>query len=255
MRHSRATSANRIPWADYDQDYRKALEEETFREWREVGSRGKASNIRLLCDDLPRGAVLEVGCGTGVVARQLQADGFSKRYVVTDLSPVALADARRACGDSIGGAVAADARSIPFRSKAFDLAILSHVLEHLDLPEIAAREAGRIAARVLIEVPIENVLSNFIRHHLLRQPQIPNPAGHVQFWSHRSIRVFIERQCGLRILRSHIDLIRPEVDLWGKKGVWLVRARFKGFLKRVLPTSLYRRLLTTHITLLCQENP
>jgi len=51
--------------------------------------------------------------------------------------------------------VKANAEDLPFKDKEFDVAILGEILEHVKDPELALREAMRVAKRVLITVPLE----------------------------------------------------------------------------------------------------
>jgi SAM-dependent methyltransferase/uncharacterized protein YbaR (Trm112 family) len=51
--------------------------------------------------------------------------------------------------------VAADIERLPFRDKAFDYAIASHVLEHTSDPLRAAAELSRVARRGYVEMPSE----------------------------------------------------------------------------------------------------
>ena len=56
---------------------------------------------------------------------------------------------------SVENFVKADAQDLPFKDKEFDVAILGEVLEHIEDPELAIREAIRVANRVIITVPLE----------------------------------------------------------------------------------------------------
>jgi hypothetical protein len=111
-----------------------------------------------------------------------------------------------------------------------------------------------VAHNVIVEVPIENVLINRVRHTVLRRPQIPNAAGHVQFWSPASIREFLEAACHLRIVDTHLDLIRPEAEFWGRKRLGLGKAFVKTALKRTIPAQAFKWLFTTHFTCLCRKS-
>lgn len=89
--------------------------------------------------------VLEVGCGTGVVMRQLST--FPAVTVVTgvDLSPVFLAKARELAADLPHlRFVEADGRALPFAEQSFDVVVFHTTLCHLPEPERALAEAFRV---------------------------------------------------------------------------------------------------------------
>ena len=48
-----------------------------------------------------------------------------------------------------------DGSPIPFRDQTFNLAVLNHVVEHLESPRELIREAAQVAEKVFIEVPLE----------------------------------------------------------------------------------------------------
>ncbi len=142
---------------------------------------------------------------------------------------------------------------LPFRDDAFGVAVLSHVVEHLDDPVSALREASRIARFVVVEVPTERVFSNFIRRKILGRPY-PSVAGagHVQFWSPSSITNFLEQEAGLEILNRHLDRIDDDIDSGNGNG-GSATLFVKKVLKGALPGSIYSRLLTTHAAFLCRR--
>lgn len=102
-----------------------------------------------------RARVLDVGCGTGLLARQL---GHA-RVTGVDVSPGMLAIARRWLQP-----VEADARALPFRDASFDLAfaVTSLLLEERELPRALLElrrvvvPGGRAAITLLSdEAPVE----------------------------------------------------------------------------------------------------
>ncbi len=241
-------------WSDYEAVYSTALRDEAFLAWREAGARQKALNIALVCRAIKVESVIEIGCGTGAVLRFLHSMDFAKSYNCIDVAPSAVQFVQKTCRDFIQSAHVGSASALPFPDAVFDLAILSHVVEHLHDPVVAIREASRIARYVVVEVPIEKMASNAIRTRILRRPYASIAgAGHVQFWSPKSIEVFLVNHCGLEILEHRRDLVSKDTEFYGKKGVSLVKPFFKEILKSALPGSLYSRLLTTHITFLCRK--
>ncbi len=96
--------------------------------------------------ELPDSAqILEVGSGTGAVARRLARLAQADRVVGVDLSPVFLAKARE-LADGIDNLSfeEGDGRSLPFDDSSFDLVVLHTLLCHVPEPEIAVREALRV---------------------------------------------------------------------------------------------------------------
>jgi SAM-dependent methyltransferase len=97
--------------------------------------------------------VLDIGCGEGAMAAEL-LNGFSGPYRGFELSSSAIDAAR---GRGINGARfdLFDGDVLPCADRSFDLAVLSHVVEHLEHPRVLLKEAKRVAKWVLVEVPLE----------------------------------------------------------------------------------------------------
>ncbi len=93
-------------------------------------------------DPLPGRRVLDIGCGTGVLARSLSARGA---YVVgVDPNEQALAVAREAV--PTGEFYPAGAQALPFADSSFDGAVFLNSLHHVPEPDMhaALREAARV---------------------------------------------------------------------------------------------------------------
>jgi SAM-dependent methyltransferase len=241
-------------WQDYEATYRDALQDSAFLAWRELGARRKAQNIMRVCREIDTNSLIEIGCGTGAVLRMLHAMNFAREYSCIDLSWSAVKFTLNSCHAYIRHAAVGRADALPFRNGAFSVAVLSHVIEHLDDPVSALREASRIARFVVVEVPTERVLSNFMRTKILRRPY-PSiaGAGHVQFWSPSSIADFLKQEAGLEVLNRHLDVLSDDADCAGKNGNG-AKSLVKRTLRTGLPNSIYSRLLTTHAAFLCRAS-
>ena len=131
-------------------------------EWRRLGAIDKARNVLSLCGSYDFANVVEIGAGDGAILEQLSRHGFAHSYTALEISKSAV-DAIR--DRNIGGlkeAVLFDGYSIPFEDGAFDLAILSHVIEHVEHPRLLLQEVTRIVrankGAVFVEVPTELTL-------------------------------------------------------------------------------------------------
>jgi SAM-dependent methyltransferase len=141
----------------YEAGYTKddAAEAERLGRWRELGARSKAAHVRALCAQTglkPR-SLVEIGCGDGALLAQLRGlaevvDGFELSAPAAELARRAVPEARRI--------EAYDGSEVPAEDDSYDLAILSHVLEHVPVPGPLLAEAARVADEVLVEVPLED---------------------------------------------------------------------------------------------------
>jgi len=100
--------------------------------------------------DLPRAAaVLDLGCGTGVVARAIAArDGFAGTVTGVDQSPAFVAAAERlaageGAGDRVGFAVG-DAHELDLPAASFDVAVAHTLVSHVRDPLAVLAEAARV---------------------------------------------------------------------------------------------------------------
>lgn len=89
--------------------------------------------------------ILEVGVGTGRVAKPLAEGGFD--VVGADLSGAML---RKAWDKGLHRLVRADAAHLPFAADAFDAALMTHVLHVFEDPAAVLREASRVASRRVV---------------------------------------------------------------------------------------------------------
>ena len=100
--------------------------------------------------DLPRAAfVLDLGCGTGVVARALAArEGFAGRVTGVDQSPAFIAAARRLAADEgVGDRVefaVGDAHELDLADASFDAVVAHTLVSHVRDPRAVLAQAARV---------------------------------------------------------------------------------------------------------------
>jgi ubiquinone/menaquinone biosynthesis C-methylase UbiE len=96
-------------------------------------------------DPAPGTRVVELGCGTGAIARMIAAWPGVAEVVGTDPSPILIQRARQlsAAADNISFQEA-DGRQLPVADSSFDVAVLHRVLSHAPSPHQLLAEALRV---------------------------------------------------------------------------------------------------------------
>ena len=100
--------------------------------------------------------MVEIGCGEGALLAELARAWPRRRFDGFELSAPAIEIARSRGIPRAGRLEAYDGAHVPAADGAYELAVLSHVLEHVPDPLPLLREAARVARRVLVEVPLED---------------------------------------------------------------------------------------------------
>ncbi|MEA2457833.1 MAG: hypothetical protein QOC95_805 [Thermoleophilaceae bacterium] len=139
----------------YDSAYARGGERHAA--WRELGARGKADHIVELCErlSLATGSVAEVGCGDGALLAELSRRGVGAALAGFEISEAALELARSRAVPRVEQLIAFDGLRLPVADRAFDLGVLSHVLQHVPEPLPLLREVARACSGVIVEVPLE----------------------------------------------------------------------------------------------------
>ena len=175
-------------------------EAERMGRWRALGARSKAGHVVRLCAqaELRPGSLAEIGCGDGALLAELAARWPAAALDGFELSPPA-ADIARARGVARKVEVF-DGLEVPVEDGAYDLALLSHVLEHVPEPMTLLREAARVAPAVLVEVPLEDNRSARRDEKRAEAARI----GHVQFFKRADVLALL-RVAGLRVAAELSD--------------------------------------------------
>jgi SAM-dependent methyltransferase len=225
--------------------------------WRETGGTIKARNVVEIVGALPVRTVLDIGSGTGAVLANLAKLGFGEQYWAVDIAEQAISLVRQR--QDIPGLAEArtfDGSHLPYQDGQFDLAILSHVVEHLEDPQPLVREAARVARYLAIEVPLEDNLYTHLKVDWFGS-RYREEIGHIQWFNWSAFRSVLEQHCGLDVIRMQMVYLPDEMYYLRKRGVALgLTFAFLGIRKalRMLPDRLYTRLLTDHCIALARRS-
>jgi ubiquinone/menaquinone biosynthesis C-methylase UbiE len=118
--------------------------------WYALMAGDKAANIELICKDVPHDSIVDIGAGDGAVLHRLQESGFASKLYAVEISTSGLEAIRSKSWTQLVEAKLFDGYTVPYPDNAFDLAVLSHVIEHVEHPRMLLREAGRVARHVYV---------------------------------------------------------------------------------------------------------
>jgi SAM-dependent methyltransferase len=221
-----------------------------YGRWRALGAVAKADHVQELCgrSGLSPASTLEVGCGDGALLCELRARGFGGRLEGVEIAraAVAIAASRR----EIDAVRLYDGARLPAPGGAYDLGILSHVLEHVPDPSALLAEVARACAAVVVEVPLERNLS---ARRASRRAHA-QAVGHLQRLDRAAARAIVAR-AGLRVAGELEDpLGRAAQTFFAERPL----ARARGSLRWATRAALHRtapgparRLFTVHYACLC----
>lgn len=147
--------------------------------------------------------ILDIGCGEGVVIRQLLAI-WNKRQVNiygTDLQVEAFQVIQQITTE--GNYFVSNIYHPPLQPHYYDLVICMEVLEHLDNPEIALQKIEKLTKKYcLLSVPHEPLwrMANMIRGRYLSD--LGNTPRHVNHWSRKGFIEFVGNHFQIETIRS-----------------------------------------------------
>jgi SAM-dependent methyltransferase len=242
----------------YDHAYsHEPADAAVYARWRALGAVGKADHVIALCerarvcDSRPDGHpinTLEVGCGDGALLCELHRRGFGGALSGVEITEAAVAIARER--EQIDTVDLYDGLHLPAADDAYDLGILSHVLEHVPDPAALLREVARACRAVVVEVPLE---ANWSARRAVKREHAAE-VGHLQRLDRYAARAIVAR-AGLTIAAELEDPLPLEVHRFFAAGA---RARAAATAKwglragvhRLAP-ALARRAFTVHYACLC----
>ena len=104
--------------------------------YRERITRSKFDLLSSAIDLRPELKLLDIGCDAGVLLRMFESLGLECYGIDVSADAVARAKHRRVLRASVN--------ALPFRDSRFDICISSHLIEHLERPEVLVRGAAAV---------------------------------------------------------------------------------------------------------------
>lgn len=215
-------------------------------EWRRRGAIDKVANIVRLCSTFAHQEILEIGSGEGAILARMSELGFGTSLYGLEVSRSAVDATQKRQIPRLVECRVFEGYSIPYADSRFDVAILSHVVEHLEHPRQLLYEAARVAKLVFVEVPLEDTVR-------LTRDYIFDPVGHINFYSPKTIRRLIQT-CELDVISQQIT---NSSRLVYQYRLGSVRGAATYLLKESLlhiSEALATRLLTYNCSLLCAKS-
>jgi hypothetical protein len=212
--------------------------------WRDLGAVGKTENIERLCRRVAHQTVLEVGAGDGALLQRLSQVEFGERLFGVEISASGVARVEKRKIPRLVECRLFDGYQVPYPDGAFDIAILSHVVEHVEHPRQLIHDVARVAKHVFVEVPLEDTLR-------LRGNFVFDRVGHINYYSPVTIRRLLQ-SCGLTVLDERVTNSPKATYVYAKGRAGLFDYYLKEALRSLSP-GLSSRLFVYHGALLCRS--
>ena len=220
--------------------------EEGTSEWRALNAKYKVDNIINMAAGISHNSVLDIGAGEGAVSAMLLQMNFCSEIRCLEVSESGVKTIKNRKLSGIRDVRKFDGYCIPYSDGTFDLAIASHVLEHVEHERVFLYEARRVAKHLFIEVPLEDT---FRMPHNYKA----NKEGHVNFYNYRTVRHLLQSS-RFEVLDQRLLPHSLEVHQYSQgtvKGTmhWGVRSVLDK-----IHRGLTARIFTYHCGILCRPN-
>jgi ubiquinone/menaquinone biosynthesis C-methylase UbiE len=153
--------------------------------------------------------ILDVGCHGGTFSNIVQRENKQAEMYGVDISKQAIEYANRRFKHikfSVGSA-----ENLPFKDKYFDFVTCFEVLEHIEEPALAIREAYRVLSKngnYLIIVPTENLIFRVIW-------LIWTKFGPGRIWKHTHVQKFTDKKLDAILKKNRFNIINRNTFLIG----------------------------------------
>jgi ubiquinone/menaquinone biosynthesis C-methylase UbiE len=205
----------------------------SLKEWREIGAKYKAQNIKNLAKGITFKNVLEVGAGEGSILNWLSRWNFSENLYGIEISESGVRAIKQRNIPHLKDISLFDGYHIPYPENYFDLLICSHVMEHVEHERTLLREIKRVSYYQIFEVPIDFsfYVDKKVNHFL--------SYGHINIYTPALFRFLLLTE-NFQILRDCCHMYDTQVlKVVYKNNPWgFYKARIKNQFIKMIPYLL-----------------
>jgi len=216
--------------------------DEANRRWRTLTAEDNVSVLMSLLSavGVRHDSVLDIGSGDGALLAEFAARGLGRRYVAYEISASAVDLVRARDIPGVERVEVFDGYHLREEDGAFDLVILTTVIEHARRPDELLAEAIRVSPTLLVSVILDDTLASRRRRH----HEAATSIGRVHRFSAESTRTLLS-DAGLEIVAEEIRPASFEaMTFWARGRAQRTRAHALAALKhaihRVAPSQSQR---------------
>jgi len=176
----------------------------------------------------PFHSVLDVGSGDGAALMEMSKEKLGSSYSAIEISSSGIEQVKARNIPNLKEALLFDGYKIPFADNSFDLAIVTHVLEHVEHERAFIRELLRVAKRVYIELPLDHTL------RIGRTIQITQKYGHINFYTPETFRNILATS-GAKVESLRVFSPNREYEILGS-------GKLKGSIKFIVRSAALKML-------------
>jgi predicted TPR repeat methyltransferase len=207
---------------------------------REITARQTLDHMKAVLGDQRFQRVIDVGAGEGSLLEQLDKTDIAEELYGVEISHSGTDIIRRKAIRKLKEVRIFDGYSMPYADQFFDVAISTHVLEHVEHERIFLYELKRVAKHILIEVPLEHTIDV---QKAFRQSR---PHGHINFYNPDTLRNLLETS-GLKCVDLKLFPASRELEIF-------CSGKVKGAMKnrmRQTALSIAPKLATSMMSYMC----